>query len=144
MDTKSKTSGVVWWCVSRREGADDAAEKATFPCCADEFAKSGALQDGAEFAEEVAKGADKVRKQINVAIKYAATFHCEVENLVAMEEITEEMKQKPKWRLHLTESEGLKHRMVKAAEDKKLYQCLGKCNKRHIYNKVLGVCCVLM
>ena len=42
-----------------------------------------------------------VRKHIFAAIKFVATFLCEVEdlveNLVEMEEVTEEMKQKPKW-----------------------------------------------
>ena len=50
---------------------------------ADETAEGGASLDGADFAEHVAKGADKVR----AAIKYAATFHCEVDDLVDMEEV---------------------------------------------------------
>ena len=39
-------------------------------------------------------------------IKYAATFHCEVEDLVDMGEITEETKQKPDRRLDVKETEG--------------------------------------
>ena len=46
----------------------------------------------AEFAEQVAKGADKVRKQMYAAIECAATFRCAVEELVDMAEVTEEMK----------------------------------------------------
>ena len=56
----------------------------------------------AEFAEQVAKGADKIQKQIFAAIKYAATFHCEVEDFVDMEEITADIKQQPKWEHRLS------------------------------------------
>ena len=61
---------------------------------ADEFAERGASQDGAEFAE-MAKGADRVRKHRYAVIKHAASLHYDVEDLVDMEEITEEMKQRP-------------------------------------------------
>ena len=68
---------------------------------ADELDEGGATLDGAEFAEHVARGLDKVRKHIYAAIQYLAFFHCEVEDLVDMEEITEETKQKPKWQFDL-------------------------------------------
>ena len=58
-------------------------------------------------------------------LKFAATFHCEVKDLVDMEEITEDRKQKPTWQFDLREKECLKDRMVKATLDKKLCQCLG-------------------
>ena len=53
---------------------------------------------GAHFAEPVANGPNKVRKQIYTAIQNAVAFLCEVEDLVDMEEITEEMKEKAKGR----------------------------------------------
>ena len=56
----------------------------------DEFAKTGAAQDGAEVAERVAKEALDTRKKVHAAVRYAATFHNEVEGLVNMEEIKEE------------------------------------------------------
>ena len=83
--------------------------------------RGGATLDGSEFAEHVVKRAEKVRKQMYTAIKYAATFHCEVEDLVDMEEITEEMEHKPKRRFDLEGKEGFKHRMVKAAVGKNIY-----------------------
>ena len=63
---------------------------------ADELAKSGATMDGAEFAKQTTKGADKVRQHAYDAIEYAATFRCELEDLVDMEASTDEMKQTPK------------------------------------------------
>ena len=45
----------------------------------------------------MAKGAIKVRKDTDGVVKYAAVFHCEVEDLVDAETVTEEMKQEPKW-----------------------------------------------
>ena len=59
-------------------------------------ARSGALFDAAEFAEQVAKDALNVRKHMYAAIKCATLFHCEVEDLVDMDEITNETEQKQK------------------------------------------------
>ena len=84
------------------------------------------------------KDATEVRKHIQSAIKYAATCHCEVEELFDMEEITEEMTSRPKWRFDQAETAGLKHRMVEAAVGKKLYQCL-RCCERSISGKVPGI-----
>ena len=49
---------------------------------ADELAKIGAKFDGAEYAEFAAKDAHGKRKEINAAIRYGATFQCDVEDLV--------------------------------------------------------------
>ena len=58
-------------------------------------------------------------------VKYAAFFHCEVEDLGrGTEEVTEEMKQRLKWCFDLREKGGLKHRMIQATVGKKPYPCL--------------------
>ena len=59
---------------------------------ADELPKTGALKDGAEVAERTAKHALDTRKKVYAAIRYAATFHDEIEELVDVEEISEENK----------------------------------------------------
>ena len=61
---------------------------------ADERATGGASLHGAEFVLQGEKGADQVRKQRYAAIKYAATIHREVEDLVDMEEVVGEMRKK--------------------------------------------------
>ena len=53
----------------------------------------------------MAERAVKVRKHMHAAMKCAETFHCEVEDLVDMEETTEDVNQKPKWRFDLEEKE---------------------------------------
>ena len=57
---------------------------------ADEFVKTGTIQDGAEVAERIAENALGTRKKVYAAIRYVATFHDEVEGLVDIEEISEE------------------------------------------------------
>ena len=69
----------------------------------------------------------------------SVTFHREVEDLVDMEEIIEEMKQKPKWQFLPKEKEGFKHGVVQAAVGKKPHQCL-RSSKRSIYGETSGVC----
>ena len=69
-------------------------------------------------------------------------FHREVEDLVDMEEVAEDVKQKPQWRFGLKGNGAVKHRMVKVAVGKKLSQCLS-CSERSIHGKVSGVCCGL-
>ena len=66
----------------------------------DELAQSGATMEGAEFAEHVDGDADEVKKEVT-----AATLHCQGEDSVDMEEITEEMKQEPEWRFDVKEKE---------------------------------------
>ena len=41
---------------------------------ADELAKTGAVKDGAEMAEQVAKNALNTRAKVCAVIRYAATF----------------------------------------------------------------------
>ena len=52
------------------------------------------------MAEQVARDVVKFRKK-----RSAVIFHCEVEDLVEIEQFTEEM-QKPKWRFNMKENEG--------------------------------------
>ena len=52
---------------------------------ADELAKTEAIKDGAEVAERIAKDALNTRKKVSAAIRYAATFQDEVEELVDVE-----------------------------------------------------------
>ena len=59
---------------------------------ADELAKGGATLD----VRGKGSGSGS-QANIFAANKFAATIHCEVEDLVDMEEMTQEMKQKPKW-----------------------------------------------
>ena len=44
---------------------------------------------------------------MHAAMKCAETFHCEVEDLVDMEETTEDVNQKPKWRFDLEEKDRM-------------------------------------
>ena len=53
-----------------------------------------------------------------------ATFHDEVEELVDIEEVSEEDKLKPTWLLGFEEAEGRKHRMVRTVEGKWKVQCI--------------------
>ena len=71
---------------------------------ADELAKTGAFEDGAEVAERIAKDALDTRKTVCAAIRYAPTFHDEVEELVDVDEISVEDKNKPKWLFGLSGS----------------------------------------
>ena len=59
----------------------------------DELPKTGAIQNDA---------------------RTAATFHCGVEELVEMDEVSEESNNKRKWLFGFQEVEGRKHRMVRA------------------------------
>ena len=53
------------------------------------------------MAEQVARDVVKFRKE-----RSAVIFHCEVEDLVDIEQFTEEMQRKPKWRFNMKENEG--------------------------------------
>ena len=64
-------------------------------------AESGAIFDGAGVAEQVAQDVVKFRKE-----RSAVIFHCEVQDLMDIEEFTEEMQRKPKWRFNRKEKEG--------------------------------------
>ena len=57
---------------------------------ADELAKEGTIEDGAEMAELVAEAARTSRQDIYAAIWYAACFHVSVEELKDVEKNVEE------------------------------------------------------
>ena len=80
---------------------------------ADELPKIGAIQDGAAVAELVGKEAMDTRTMVHAATRSAATFPEGVDELVEMEEISEESNNKPRWLFGLQEVEGRQHRMVR-------------------------------
>ena len=53
------------------------------------------------MAEQGSLDVVKFRKE-----RSAVIFHCEVEDLVDIEQFIEEMQRKPKWRFNLKENEG--------------------------------------
>ena len=53
------------------------------------------------------------------AIRYVATFHESVEDLVDLEEISEANKIKLTWLFGLEDAEGCKHSMIRVDEGKK-------------------------
>ena len=71
---------------------------------ADELAKTGTIQDGADVAERIAKEALDTRNKVFAAFRYAATFHDRVEELVDVEEVSEEDKNKPMWLFDWTQA----------------------------------------
>ena len=77
----------------------------------DELPKTGAIQND---AEHVAKEAMDTRTMVHAATRTAATFPEGVDELVEMEEISEESNNKRKWLFGFQEVEGRKHRMVRA------------------------------
>ena len=70
------------------------------------WAKTGAIQDCATVAERVAKEAMDTRTMVHAATRSAATFHEGVEELVDMEEVREERKNKRLWLFGFEEGEG--------------------------------------
>ena len=73
-----------------------------------------------------------------MAIRYASTYHDEVQRLVDVEEVHKEDKNKPKWP-SFKEAEGRKHRMVRADEGKKNFHCV-MCGMMRLYHRVPGSC----
>ena len=55
---------------------------------------------------------------IYAAIRYASEFHCEIEDLVDLEGITEDLKQRPKRQFCFNEGVRFKHVMVKTTVGK--------------------------
>ena len=92
------------------------------------------------MAERIAANAFDIRKKVYAGIRHAVTFHDEVEELVDVEEISEEDKNKPKWLFGWKEAEGRKHRRVRAVEGKKKLHCL-RCGVRSLCNKVQDMRC---
>ena len=82
-----------------------------------------------KFAEQVAKDALHRRKETYGAIKCAADFHCEIEDLVDLVEVLDEMERKSQRQFCFEECQGRKHRMIKVTVGKNIYQCV-RCNKR--------------
>ena len=81
--------------------------------------------DGAEFAEQVAKAAETVRKRRMLRLKTVGFLESEVEAPVDMASITVKMKQKPRSGFNVKEKAGIKRRWAKQATvGKKLYQCV--------------------
>ena len=66
------------------------------------------------------------RKKVDAAKRNAATFHDQAGHLVDVDEISEENQNKLEELFRLNESEGRKHRMVRAVEGKKTFSCI-KC-----------------
>ena len=71
---------------------------------ADELAKAGAMMDEGFMAEARAETLKQERKEV----RYAASFHCLVEEWKDCEEL--KPKQKEKWSFIDKGSEGMKHR----------------------------------
>ena len=68
------------------------------------------------------KGAEdalELREKMYACIRHAAEFHCEFEDLVDLEGITEDLKQRPKRQFCFNEGVRFKHVMVKATVEKK-------------------------
>ena len=81
---------------------------------ADERAKTGAMNDGADIAEHVAKDTLDTRREVYAAMRFAATFHDQAGELVDVKEINEEGKNKPTGPFYFREKEGRKHSMLRA------------------------------
>ena len=56
-----------------------------------------------------------------------------------MDDVTDDVKQKPLWQFEVKEREGYRHRMAKCVISKNMYQYL-RCGKRSIYDKVSVRC----
>ena len=75
---------------------------------ADELAKAGAMMDEASMAEVGAGTLKQEREEVYVALQYAASFHCLVEERKDCEEL--KPKRKEKWSFVDKKNEGTKHR----------------------------------
>ena len=97
---------------------------------AGELANAGAMF---EEASEVTAGTMKQeRKEVYVALQYAASFHCSVEQWKDCEELGP--KPKEKWSFVDTRSEGMKHRTEWCAEADR-YRCM-RCGRGRKYMKM--------
>ena len=75
---------------------------------ADDLAKAGAILDEGYMAEAKAETMPHEREELYVALQYAVSFHCLVEQWKDCEELRP--KAKEKWRFVEKKSENLKHR----------------------------------
>ena len=111
---------------------------------ADELVKEGAMLDEG-FMEVRAVIMKQEREEVYVALQYAASFHC----LVEESKESEELKPKPqeKWTFVDRKCEGMKHRTEWCAEADR-YRCMrcgskymkmpGRCNRPKFLSKSLG------
>ena len=91
-----------------------------------------ATEKADEVPERIAKYDLDTRKKVYAAIRYAAIFRDGVEELLAVEEVSEEDMKKLERLFGSMEAEGRKHRMVRAVGGKKKFQCK-RCGKLSRY-----------
>ena len=103
---------------------------------ADELAKAGAMLDEGFMAEVRADTEKQGREEVYVALQYAASFHCIVEQWKDCEEL--KRKPKEKWSFVDKRSEGIKHRTEWCAEVNR-YRCM-RCGRGSKYMKMSGRC----
>ena len=101
-----------------------------------ELAKAGAMMDEGFMAEARAATGKQEREDVYVALQYAASFHCLVEEWKDCEEL--EPKPKEKWRFVDRKSEGMKLRTEWCAEADR-YRCM-RCGRGSKHMKMLGKC----
>ena len=103
---------------------------------ADELAKAGAMPDQGLMAEVRAVTVKQEREEVYVALQYAASFHCLVEEW----KDCEDFRPKPKEKLYFVDRrrERVKHRTEWCAEANK-YRCM-RCGKGSKYMKMPGRC----
>ena len=106
---------------------------------ADELAQVGAGRAGGEFAEVVWLNAAEVSKMILAAIKYAATFNCEVGFLVDMEEVTEQMQGRHMLVYIQYQNGGRLQAQNGEASQRQEPLPMSRSNERSISDKVLGL-----
>ena len=70
-----------------------------------------------------------LERKLYAAIRCAAAS--QDEELVDVEEVSEETENKPKWLFGIEEPEGRKHRMIRVVVGKKKFQCR-KCGTRRL------------
>ena len=103
---------------------------------ADELAKAGAMLDEGSVAEARAETMRKEREEVYVALQYAASFHCLVEEWKDCEELRP--KPREKWSFVDKRRERMKHRTEWCAEAKR-YRCMRR-GKGSKYMKMPGKC----
>ena len=104
---------------------------------ADELAKAGAMLDEGFMAEARAETLQQEREEVFLALQYAASFHCLVEQWKDCEEL---LKPKPieKWIFVDKKSENTKHRTEWCAEADR-YHCM-RCARGSKDMKMPGRC----
>ena len=103
---------------------------------ADELAKEGALLDEGFMAEARAETMQEEREEVYAAFRYAASFHCLVEEWKDCEEL--KPKPKEKWTFVDQKREKTKHRTEWCAEADR-YRCM-RCGRGSTYMKMPGKC----